>query len=78
MRGAGTTGAYSTTRGAVQSDVFKSHFHGSNVGATTGSNWFYSGGATTLTGAVANGTTSVGDAVETRPANVGVNHIIKV
>ena len=74
-RGAGTQTfgsiTYSATLGTKQNDDFKSHFHPTNVGASTGSNWFYNAGATTLTGAVANGSTAVGG-TETRPANLAV------
>jgi microcystin-dependent protein len=101
LRGVGTTGSYSTNRGAVQNDQMQSHLHGikaatsdsygsnptlylfqagnglatSQISASTyGSNNFIGALPPSVDGA--NGTPRTGP--ETRPANVGVNHIIKV
>lgn len=85
LRGAGTTGIYSATRGAVQADAFGSHRHTpqstgptpyfiQNGGGDSGTfNWVGTGGSFQRASA-----TDFAGASETRPANVGVNHIIKV
>lgn len=85
LRGAGTTGIYSATRGISQLDQFQGHAHGywsvqNGIGAGAGS----SGYTVTITATTptteaiekTNGAVRYGS--ETRPANVGVNHIIKV
>jgi microcystin-dependent protein len=93
LRGAGTTGIYSTTRGNVQEDQFQGHHHnvktanGNQVGRTSA----FSGGSNQgmdLNGLQtnleahepltrpANGNVRYG--AETRPANIGVNYIIKI
>jgi len=80
LRGAGTTGIYSTTRGAVQADDFKSHNHNIIVYDSGGSStnlptdYFPNG---TLPGTNTTAIQNAGGS-ETRPANVGVNYIIKV
>ena len=80
LRGAGTTGGYSTTRGAVQTDDVKPHNHQIRV---------YDGGGSSTALPTAyfpninimnvNSTAIQNNSgAETRPANVGVNYIIKL
>lgn len=85
LRGAGTTGIYSQTRGVVQADAFGSHRHTpqstgptpyfiQNGGGDSGTfNWVGTGGSFQRASA-----TDFAGASETRPANVGVNYIIKL
>lgn len=80
LRGAGTTGIYSQTRGVVQGDAFGSHQHIANQGTTS---MLQAGGsakpdAQQWTGSGTQWLTSASGSAETRPANVGVNYIIKL
>lgn len=89
LRGAGTSGIYSTTLANVQADQFQGHWHELHIyreqhpnGAGSTEDQF-TGPNTTLNDYVkspvtdtVNGTPRTG--AETRPANVGVNYIIKV
>jgi len=93
LRGAGTSGVYTTTIGAVQADTTKknglalsdpTHFHGSNglgfLSNTGGGGIIQPGGAFGVqanTAAASTGITLGSGDIETRPANVGVNYIIK-
>jgi microcystin-dependent protein len=82
LRGAGTTGGYSTTRGAVQGDDFTSHTHAwvglgrAGVGGSTNLFQYGSPGGANNGNMVATNSNTGG--TETRPANVGVNYIIKL
>lgn len=80
LRGAGTTGIYSTTRGAVQGDIFGSHTHNwvgqgrAGVGGSRDLFQYGSGGGTNNGNMIATNDNTGG--AETRPANVGVNYCI--
>lgn len=79
LRGAGTNPSNSsntTTIGTRQLDDFKSHTHAStrattpDLGAGAAGTTFYSSGGSS-------GTTGSAGGTETRPANLGINYIIK-
>lgn len=83
LRGAGTSGIYSGTLAQVQGDAFAAHKHSLLVYPSNGStnelpsNHFAntaSGGFSVLDKALG----AAGSGTETRPANVGVNYIIKI
>lgn len=90
LRGAGTTGIYSTTRGMVQDDRMQGHKHdylqdatgGGSVGPQNVGNariLGYSPGLDVVGNPSNDGSNGAPrTASETRPANIGVNYIIKL
>lgn len=78
LRGAGTNpnnAANTTTIGARQLDDFKSHSHTYNQGSVVGRS---NGGDQCKDGVNTTPSTGLSGGTETRPANVGVNYIIKL
>lgn len=92
LRGAGTTGIYSSTRGTLQLDQFQGHKHSYSysLGNHGGGSGFQDDILNTIPPATGTRLDRVGNPIddgtngllrtgnETRPANVGVNYIIKL